>query len=118
MRITTVESFSRPTTSHPPNAVLTGRVIPFRPELDPDISQILEKNENHRHLCANRLAADAYAMTDPLEYFFYSVISGAAVVSVLIGILTLPGTDPAKSELLKAGTSQAFESSLMVQNRS
>jgi hypothetical protein len=118
MRITSLQSISRPNAIHPPNAVLSGRVVPFRPEPDRDISRRLEEQERTHKPWAHRLASDSYAMTDPLEYFFYSVISGAAVVSVLIGILTLPSVDAAKSELLKAGTSQGLESSFVVQNRS
>jgi hypothetical protein len=118
MRITNLESIRRLNPIHPPNAVLSGRVVPFRPDPGPKISRSTEEHEKSHKPSTFRLAADSYAVTDPVEYFFYWVISGAAVVSVLIGILTLPSADPTKSELLKTGRSQALESSVVVQNRS
>jgi hypothetical protein len=117
MTINTLEPINRPKALHPPKALLSGRVVPFKPEPDPAIYRSPEDQEESHNSVTHRLTADSYAITDPLEYFFYSVISGAALVSVLIGILSLPSVYPAKSDLLKTGTSQTLESSLAVQNR-
>ena len=117
MIISTLEPMNQPKARQTPKSVLSGRVIPFRPEPDAAIYRSVEGQVNSHSPGTRRSATDSYAVTDPLEYFFYSVISGAAVVSVLIGILSLPSFDPAKSELLKAGTSHAIEYSLVTQNR-
>ncbi len=111
MTITTPEPISRP------KAVSSGQIVPFTPELDPAIYFSPEEDERSRNPRASVRAADSYAVTDPIEYFLYSVISGAAVVSVLLGILSLPNVDPAKSGRLTTGTSQALESSLLPENR-
>jgi hypothetical protein len=118
MTTITLESINRPKAFRPPKAVSSARVVPFRTEPDPALySDSVDLEDVHKSWTHVRIA-DAYAVTDPLEYFFYSVITGAAVISVLIGILSLPNMDPSKSEISKIGRSQVLETSLVIPNRS
>jgi hypothetical protein len=118
MTTITLESINRPKAFRPPKAVSSARVVPFRTEPDPAIYSDSVELEDVCNSWTHVRIADAYAMTDPLEYFFYSVITGAAVISVLIGILSLPSMDPNKSENSKIGRSQVLENSLVIPNRS
>jgi len=118
MTTITLESINRPKAFRPPKAVSSALVVPFRTEPDPAFySNSVELEDVHKSWTHVR-TADAYAMTDPLEYFFYSVITGAAVISVLIGILSLPSMGPSKSEISNIGRSQVIETSLEMPNRS
>jgi hypothetical protein len=114
MTTITLESINRPKAFRPPKAVSSARVVPFRTEPDPALySDSVDFEDVHKSWTHVRIA-DAYAVTDPLEYFFYSVITVAAVISVLIGILSLPS----RSEISKIGRSQVIETSLVIPNRS
>ena len=112
MTTSILESIARP--KPPSKAVLSAHIVPFRPKPDPiiyrDTVAAAERQKPWKHI------QDSYPVTDPLEYFFYSVISGAAIVSVLIGILSLPSSGPAKTELSKTEASRAAEYSLVIQN--
>jgi hypothetical protein len=118
MTTITLESINRPKAFRPPTAVSSPRVVPFRTEANPaTYIDSVELEDIHKSWGYVR-TANYYAMTDPLEYFFYSVITGAAVISVLIGILSLPTIGPGKSEISKIGRSRALETSLVIPNRS
>jgi hypothetical protein len=114
MTTSIVESIAHPKPTHSSGAILSAHIVPFRPEpnpvIHPDAVAAEQWQKPWKHV------RDSYPVTDPLEYFFYSVISGAAIVSVLIGILSLPSFGPAKSELSKNGPSRAAEYSLVIQN--
>ena len=73
-----LESIARP--QPPSKAVLSAEIVPFRPEPDPiiycDTAAAEEWQRPWKHV------QDAYPVTDPLEYFFYSVISGAAIAAL------------------------------------
>jgi hypothetical protein len=112
MTTSILESIALP--QQPPKAVLSAHVVPFRPESDPIIYRGTVAAEEWPKPW--KAVQDSYPVTDPLEYFLYSVISGAAIVSVLIGILSLPSSGPAKTELSKTGASRAAEYSLVIQN--
>ena len=118
MTTITLESINRPKAFRPPKAVSPARVVPFRTEPDPAIYSNSGGFEDIHKSWTHVRTADSYAVTGPLEYFFYSVITGAAVISVLIGILSLPSMGPSKSEISKIGRSQALETSLVIPNRS
>jgi hypothetical protein len=112
MTTSILESTARP--KPPSKAVLSAHIVPFMPKPDRiiyrDTVAAEEWQKPWKHV------QDSYPVTDPLEYFFYSVISGAAIVSVLIGILSLPSSGPAKTELSKTEASRAAEYSLLIQN--
>lgn len=54
-------------------------------------------------------------LSDPLEDWLYSLISGAALVSLLIGILCLPGFTGAKTGDAKPQPNSHAESSFVTQ---
>jgi hypothetical protein len=114
MTTSILESIARPKPTHSSKAVLSAHIVPFRPQPDPiiyrDTVAAEEWQKPWKHV------QDSYPVTDPLEYFFYSVISGAAIVSVLIGILSLPSSAPVKTELSRTGALRAAENSLVTQN--
>jgi hypothetical protein len=112
MTTSILESIALP--QQPSRAVLSAHVVPFRPESDAIIYRGTAEAEEWRKPWKH--FQDSYAVTDPLEYFFYSVISGAAILSVLIGILSLPSSGTAKTELSKTEASRAAEYSLVIQN--
>ena len=62
-------------------------------------------------------SADYYSLTDRIEYFLFSLMSGAALISVLLWILSLHSLEPRK--LGPAGTRPLprAESPLVTQNR-
>ena len=62
-------------------------------------------------------SADYYSLTDRVEYFLFSIMSGAALVSLLLWILSLPSFEPAKSAPSAAPPLPRAESVLVTQNR-
>jgi hypothetical protein len=112
MTTSILESIARP--KPPSKAVLSAHIVPFKPKPDPIIYRGTVAAEEWQKPWKH--VQDSYPVTDPLEYFFYSVISGAAIVSVLIGILSLPSSGPAKTEPSETGASRAAEYSLLIQN--
>jgi hypothetical protein len=62
-------------------------------------------------------SADYYALTDRVEYFLFSLMSGAALVSVLLWVLSLHSFEPRKFGPAPARPLPRPESPLVTQNR-
>jgi len=56
-----------------------------------------------------------HPLFDPMEEWLYSLISGAALVSLLIGILCLPSAKPTKTERSKPPLVSHADSSLVTE---
>ena len=99
----------------------TGRRALFRPSLD-DISEARSDREaNAEQKVSQEIirppSADYYSLTDRVEYFLFSLMSGAALVSVLLWILSVHNLEPAKSAPSAARPLPRAESVLVTQNR-
>jgi hypothetical protein len=99
----------------------TARRMPVRSSLN-DISEGRSDREASADQKVSRKSirlssADYYSLTDRIEYFLFSLMSGAAIVSVLLWILSLHSLEPRK--LGPAGTRPLphAESPLVTQNR-
>jgi hypothetical protein len=99
----------------------TVRQVPFRPLFD-DISEIRPNREasvGHKG-CREIIrlpSADYYSLTDRVEFFLFSSMSGAALVSLLLWILSLCHFEPTKSVPSVARPLPREESALLMQNR-
>jgi hypothetical protein len=61
--------------------------------------------------------ADYYSLTDRIEYFVFSLMSGAALVSVLLWILSLHSFEPRKLGPAATCPPPRAETPLVTQNR-
>jgi len=62
-------------------------------------------------------SADYYSLTDRIEYFLFSLMSGAALISVLLWILSLHSLEPRKPGPAGTHPLPHAESPLVTQNR-